>query len=58
MKEKKKDEPARKVFTSGVGKFINPKLKKEARKAESETGEMPSTKKKKSSYGFSNFSAW
>ena len=31
LEEKKKKEPERKVFTKGVGKFINPNLKKEAR---------------------------
>ena len=68
MEQKKKEEPARKVFTSGVGKFINPGLKKEARKAESapepESGSAaagPSAaakKKKKAAYGFSDFSGW
>ena len=31
IKEKKKSEPHQKVYTTGVGKFINPSLKKEAR---------------------------
>ncbi len=53
----KKEE--RKVFTSGVGKYINPTLKKEARK---ETGEgsspLPKKKAKTSSGHFGNFSSW
>lgn len=32
LKEKKKElQPVQKVFTKGIGKFINPALKKEAR---------------------------
>ena len=31
IKEKKKIIPVKKVYSSGVGKFINPNLKKEAR---------------------------
>ena len=31
IKEKKKVNPVRKVYTSGVGKFIHPNMKKEAR---------------------------
>ena len=61
LEQRKKEEPARKVFTSGVGKFINPGLKKEARKAESsEPAEGPSAskKKKKSVNAFSDFSGW
>jgi len=53
----KKEE--RKVFTSGVGKYINPTLKKEARK---ETGEgsspLPKKKAKTSNGHFGNFSSW
>ena len=69
LEQKKKDEPARKVFTSGVGKFINPGLKKEARKAESAAadpaaaaagaaGPSATKKKKKAAYAFSDFSGW
>jgi len=59
----KKAETVRKVFTSGVGKYINPAIKKEARKAEStittSTSEPPVKKKKSDgSYGFKDFSAW
>lgn len=55
---KSKDEE-RKVFTSGVGKYINPVVKKEARKAEAEGGP-PATKKSRpeAAYSLSNFSAW
>ena len=31
LEEKKKERPKQKVFTKGIGKFINPALKKEAR---------------------------
>ena len=31
IKEKKKVNPVRKAYTSGVGKFIHPNMKKEAR---------------------------
>ena len=31
IKEKQKLEPNRKVYASGVGKFINPNVKKDAR---------------------------
>lgn len=71
--QKKKAEPTQKVFTSGVGKFINPSLKKEARRAEAAaaaaggsgasascvgvTGE-PLKKKKRTGFGFSDFSGW
>ena len=61
LEQKKKEEPARKVFTSGIGKFINPGLKKEARKAESSEpveGPSASKKKKKSVNAFSDFSGW
>ena len=67
LEQKKKEEPARKVFTSGVGKFINPGLKKEARKAESApepesgsaaAGPSAAKKRKKAAYGFSDFSGW
>jgi len=58
----KKVAPVRKVFTSGVGKYINPSVKKEARKAEDPSGSAgPSSIKKQktdSSYGFKDFSAW
>ena len=60
LKAKKKEKPAQKVYTKGVGKFINPSLKKEARKAEKDDKAAPAAKKKKagSSYGFSNFGSW
>ena len=66
LAQKKKEEPAMKVFTSGVGKFINPGLKKEARKAESAgsaagagaAGPSATKKKKKAAVAFSDFSGW
>ena len=68
LAQKKKEEPALKVFTSGVGKFINPGLKKEARKAESAAlapgagpgaaGPSATKKKKKAAVAFSDFSGW
>ena len=54
-------EKERKVFTSGIGKYINPTVKKEARKAEDpgSSGAGPSSKKKKSnSYALNDFSSW
>merc|ERR1719154_544823 len=51
-------EKKQKAYTSGVGKYINPQVKKEAKRAvEEQAG--PSKKKSKSgSYGFKDFSAW
>ena len=52
---------AKKVYSSGIGKYINPAVKKEARKVEGESsaGPGPSAKKKKqNSYTFSDFSGW
>ncbi|XP_023321470.1 peptidyl-prolyl cis-trans isomerase-like 2 [Eurytemora carolleeae] len=46
----------RKVFGSGVGKYINPSVKKEARKAEEQAP--PVFKKPKTTGGFGDFSAW
>lgn len=57
--KKESSEPVRKVFkTSGVGKYINPNLKKEARKAEPEGGEPTKKKVKNSNYSFGNFNSW
>jgi len=54
--------PERKVFSSGVGKYINPAVKKEARKAEAveegQAGPSQPKKKKTNSYAFSDFSSW
>ena len=51
-------EKERKVFSSGIGKYINPAVKKEARKAE-DIGSGPSSKKSKpNNYSFGNFSSW
>ena len=61
VKDDKKEaaaEPVRKVFkTSGVGKYINPTIKKEARKAEPE-GEPVKKKVKNNAYSFGNFNSW
>ena len=58
IKEKKKLEPQRKVYSAGVGKFINPALKKEARKTDSLNEYEKPSKKKKISSSFNNFSSW
>ena len=52
---------AKKVYSSGVGKYINPTVKKEAGKAEVDSSGNPGSgtkKKKPNSYTFSDFSAW
>jgi len=46
------------VYASGVGKFINPNVKKDARKADGLSDNKIPTKKKKSASSFSDFSAW
>ncbi|CAB4062159.1 PPIL2 [Lepeophtheirus salmonis] len=62
MKNSKKEEKLKKLkaplkaYSSGVGKFINPYLQKEAKKANS--GGPPSKKSKNANYSFSNFSSW
>jgi len=45
------------VFGSGVGKYINPSIKKESRKAEGESS-VVKKKMKSNSSGFGDFSAW
>ncbi len=62
---KKEKKPERKVYGSGVGKFINPAVKKEARRAEADgasalsSGPPQAKKKKKAAKtSFSDFSAW
>ena len=60
-KKKKEEKKILKAYSSGVGKFIPPSVKKEARKAANEKeDEVPEAKKKKksNSRGFSDFSAW
>jgi len=57
-KSEVKEEPVRKAFTSGVGKYINPSLKKEARKAEPREEQSSKKMKKNASYSFGNFSSW
>jgi len=54
---KKAKPEERKVFGSGVGKYINPTIKKEARKAETE-GSKVIKKQKTTSSGFGDFSSW
>ena len=54
----KPKEVKKKVYSSGIGKYINPTLKKEARKAETEAEASAAKKKKSGSYSFSDFSAW
>jgi len=56
-KPKKADKTERKVFGSGVGKYINPSIKKESRKAEGESS-VVKKKMKSNSSGFGDFSAW
>ena len=52
-------EKERKVFSSGVGKYINPAMKKEARKASDDQPSGSGSKKMKpNSYALSDFSAW
>jgi hypothetical protein len=41
-----------------VGKYINPVVKKEARKAEAEAGPALKKSRTQASYSLSNFSAW
>ena len=54
----KKKEEKKKVYGSGIGKYINPSVKKEARKAESDTDGTGAKKKNTSSYAFGDFSSW
>jgi len=60
LKGKRQLEPPKKAYTSGVGKFISPSLKKEAKKSEpgASSSGPPKNKKFKSSTNFSNFDAW
>lgn len=58
LKGKRQLDPPKKAFTSGVGKFISPALKKEARKSDSNGAGQPKSKKSKPSSNFSNFDAW
>ena len=52
-------EKKQKAFSSGVGKYINPTIKKEAKRAvEPEEGPSTSKKSKTGSYGFKDFSSW
>ena len=47
------------MYSSGIGKYINPRLKKEARKAKTEAEVSAAKKEKSGSYSFSDdFSAW
>ena len=51
-------EKERKVFSSGIGKYINPSIKKEARKAEDTGSGVSSKKLKTNSYALNDFSGW
>ena len=58
-KKKKTEAPGLKAYSKGIGKFINPNLKKEARKFDDEDLNAPVTKKKKElKSSLSDFSAW
>merc|ERR1719481_1716833 len=54
--EKKPAKEEKKVYGSGVGKYINPTIKKDARKAEEDGGSKK--KQKTAGYAFGNFSSW
>ena len=62
LKEKKSKssvESGVKVYSKGIGKFINPKLKKEEKSMEEPSGEVvPKKKKKDIKSSFQDFSAW
>ena len=61
LKEKKKSvgDTGVKVYSKGIGKFINPKLKKEAKTLEEPSEVVPPKKKKKDVKGsFQDFSGW
>ena len=57
QEKKKKVDTGIKVYSKGVGKFINPKLKKEARTLD-EPSEVPKKKKKDVKSSLNDFSAW
>ena len=57
-KETSSSSTGLKVYSKGIGKFINPALKKEARKMENEDESGPSKKKKKVKNTLNDFSAW
>ena len=59
LKEKKKSvDTGVKVYSKGIGKFINPKLKKEAKTLEEPSEGVPKKKKKDAKSSFQDFSAW
>ena len=71
LKGKRLLDPPKKAYTSGVGKFISPSVRKEAQKSASSAFAMPSSanssssagpppvkKKKSSGTNFTNFDAW
>ena len=57
QEKKKKVDTGIKVYSKGIGKFINPKLKKEARTFD-EPSEVPKKKKKDVKSSLNDFSAW
>jgi len=58
LKGKRQLAEPTKTYKQGVGKFISPSLKKEAKKSDSSSGYAPKSKKHKPSSNFSNFDAW
>ena len=57
-KSKSSGESGVKVYSKGIGKFINPKLKKEAKTLEEPSEAVPKKKKKDVKSSFQDFSAW
>ena len=55
--KKKKTDSGVKVYSKGIGKFINPKLIKDARSVE-EPEEVPKKKRKEVKSSLNDFSAW
>ena len=57
--KKKKSDTGLKTYGKGIGKFINPQIKKEARKFDDEDLQAPAKKKKKDvKNSLNDFSAW
>ena len=57
--KKKKAEVGLKAYSKGVGKFINPQIKKEAKKFEDDDLQAPAKKKKKDvKRSLNDFSGW
>ena len=57
--KKRKAEAGLKTYSKGIGKFINPQVKKEARKFEDEDLQVVAKKKKKDiKHSMNDFSGW